>query len=133
MRFPSRAAFSLARTRAASASRSDAASFAAMEAMVSGLCGGGGGRSPPAGRGSGRRELMRRGERLDEGGEAGRAGGGGMSATVLVGLSGAAVLVEADAVAVVVGFPAGLAAGCSFSSGARPCLALVLGERASGC
>lgn len=48
-----RAAFSLARTRAASASRSDAASFAAMEAMVKGLCGGG---------------AFRRGRREDDGG-----------------------------------------------------------------
>lgn len=48
-----RAAFSLARTRAASASRSDAASFTAIEAMVRGLGGGG---------------PLRRGSREDEGG-----------------------------------------------------------------
>lgn len=58
-----RAARSLARTRAASASRSDAANFAAMVAMVRGLCWGAG----SALRGRGRREaLLRRGDRLGD-------------------------------------------------------------------
>ena len=81
VRLPRRAAFSLALTRAASASRSEAASFAAMVAIVSGLCCGGG--SGALFLGSGSFDGVRRGRRWEASlscllGNAG-FGGGGMS------------------------------------------------------
>lgn len=65
---PSLAAFNFARTRAASASRSEAANLAAIRAMLSGDCCGGG--KTPTLRGLGRREDVLGGDSCSAGGSA---------------------------------------------------------------
>lgn len=72
------AALSLAFTRAASASRSEAASLAAMRAIVSGDCWGGG--RGPAFLGRGRREVALPGERVGDSGAVEAEAGAGVGA-----------------------------------------------------
>lgn len=96
---PRWAAFSLARTRAASASRSEAASLAVMVAMDSGDCCGAGSTPLQPDRGKGRRELTRFGERPGDGAGDGAApcgGGGGGRRTSALALALALLFAPVD-------------------------------------